>query len=131
MIDYYLLVFKRWLDFQGRSRRSEYWYFSLANFIVAIVLSVLEGVLQIDGDEFGSGPLSLIYSLVTLIPGLSVSFRRLHDVGRSAWWLLLVFIPIIGWGFLLYWCVKDSDPVRNDYGPNPKSGDDDMIATFN
>jgi uncharacterized membrane protein YhaH (DUF805 family) len=131
MFDYYILVFKRWLDFRGRSRRSEYWYFSLANFIVSILLSVIESVVGIDGEGFGGGALSGIYSLVTLVPGLSVSFRRLHDVGKSAWWLLLVLIPILGWIPLLIWCIRDSDENRNEYGPNPKFPDDDVAATFN
>jgi uncharacterized membrane protein YhaH (DUF805 family) len=131
MIDYYLTVFKRWLDFRGRSRRSEYWYYTLANLIVAILLVVVEMILGIGGDDGASGPLSLIYSLVTIVPGLSLSFRRLHDIGRSAWWLLLTFIPIIGWGVLLYWAIKNGDPNRNDFGPDPKSIDDDMVSTFN
>jgi uncharacterized membrane protein YhaH (DUF805 family) len=135
MIDYTLLVFRRWLDFRGRSRRSEYWYFTLSCLIVSIVLAAIEGAMGIgDGtalEDAGNGPLSILFSLVTLVPGIAVSFRRIHDVGRSAWWLLLWLIPIIGWAVLLFWSIRDGDPNRNEYGPDPKRPDEGVSDAFN
>lgn len=102
-------VFSQYATFTGRARRSEYWYFVLFNFIVSSVLG-LTGV-QI---------LSAVYCLATLIPGLAVAVRRMHDIGKSGWFLLISFIPIIGAIWLLVLCCKDSQP-DNQYGPNPKA----------
>ncbi len=102
-------VFSQYATFSGRARRSEYWYFVLFNYIVSIVL-VLTGVQM----------LSYIWSLATLIPGLAVAVRRMHDIGKSGWFLLIGFIPIVGFIWLLVLCCKDSQP-DNQYGPNPKA----------
>ena len=116
IIENYKSVFLNWSDFKGRARRREYWLFTLANIIVAILLAVVDGVIF---KSAGSGPLGGLYSLVALVPGLAVSFRRLHDIGKSAWWLLLILIPFFGAIVLIYFMVKDSEP-ENIYGPNPK-----------
>src|SRR5690554_2259920 len=112
---YYLDLLKnKYAEFNGRARRSEYWYFVLFNFIVSLGLGMV--------DAFtGIGFLNYVYSLAVIIPGIAVSIRRLHDTGRSGWWLLVGLIPFIGWIILIVFFVQDSDPYDNQYGPNPKS----------
>jgi len=116
MIEWYLSVLKKYAEFSGRARRSEYWYFALANFIVAVVLNL------IDIGIFGFGVLSWIYGLGVLIPGLAVGIRRLHDTNRSGWWLLLAFIPLIGAIVLIVFLVQEGTDGENQYGANPKLG---------
>lgn len=107
-------VFTQYVGFNGRARRSEYWYFFLFNFIVALVLSVI-------GQAIGSNILSTLWSLAVLLPGIAVGIRRLHDINKSGWWLLISLVPIVGTILVIVWCCKDSDPGENQYGPNPKA----------
>jgi len=111
---YYLDLLKnKYAEFNGRARRSEYWYFVLFNFIVSLGLGMV--------DAFtGMGFLNYVYSLAVIIPGIGVGVRRLHDTGRSGWWLLVGLIPLIGWIVLIVFFVQDSNPYDNQYGPNPK-----------
>ncbi len=112
----------KYVDFSGRARRSEYWYFVLFNFLVGIVANILDAVLGTDYDGATTGGLiNTLVGLALFLPGLAVAVRRLHDTGRSGWWILLVFVIIIGWIVLLVWFVTDSKP-DNQYGPNPKTG---------
>ncbi len=124
-------VFENYANFNGRARRSEYWYFVLFNTLVSIVLNVLlstMGGLSFDpeaGIVMGTGLtiISIITSVIGIalfIPGLAVSVRRLHDIGKSGWALLLGFIPFIGGIILLIFCLTDSEPGENMYGANPK-----------
>jgi uncharacterized membrane protein YhaH (DUF805 family) len=86
-----------YVNFSGRSARSEYWYFVLFLFVVSIVASLIDLAMGfVDAGSAGIGPLSIIFTLATILPGLSVSVRRLHDNGRSGWWVLISFVPIIG-----------------------------------
>lgn len=118
-MNWYLEVLKKYAVFSGRARRAEYWYFVLFNVIVSIVLAVIDIILGTGGDT-GVGILGALYSLAVMLPGLGVSVRRLHDIGRSGWWLLLGIIPIIGGLILLYWAIQDSESGANQYGPYPK-----------
>ena len=88
--------------------------FTLINFIISIVL------LAVDMGVGLGGILQGLYSLATLLPSLAVGCRRLHDIGRSGWWIFIAIIPIVGWIILIVWYAKDSDPGDNAYGPNPK-----------
>jgi uncharacterized membrane protein YhaH (DUF805 family) len=92
----------------------EYWMFFLFNFIIAFVLGFIEGLAG------GPGVLGGLYSLAVLLPGLGVSVRRLHDTGRSGWWLFIGLIPLIGAIILLIYMVSDSQEGTNQYGPSPK-----------
>lgn len=105
------VCFRKYAEFSGRARRREYWYFVLFNSIVAGVLNILLG------DE---NVVAAAYSLITLVPGIAVCWRRLHDIGKSGAWWLLHFVPLVGWIFLLVWYCRDSEPGFNDYGPSPK-----------
>jgi uncharacterized membrane protein YhaH (DUF805 family) len=114
-MNWYLDVLKKYTQFEGRARRTEYWMFFLFNFIISIVLSLLERVLGL------TMVLSAIYSLAVLLPALAVSVRRLHDTNRSGWLLLLAFIPIIGFIVLLVFALQEGQAGPNQYGPNPKA----------
>lgn len=106
---------KKYADFSGRARRSEYWWFVLGQFIVLTVLSVLGRAID---------PLMFLYYLAALaliIPSLAVGVRRLHDTGRSGWWILIGLIPLVGAIVLIVFFVQDSNPGDNEYGPNPKA----------
>lgn len=111
---WYLEVLKKYAVFTGRARRREYWMFFLVNFIVGLVLAVIGRVLDLEILQY-------LYSLAVLLPGLGVSVRRLHDTGRSGWWLLIALVPLIGAIVLLVFLVSDSQPDTNQYGPNPKT----------
>ena len=118
-MDWYIAVLKKYAVFGGRARRKEYWMFVLFNLIFAIVASALDTVIL--GVAFdGFGPLYVVYTLAVLVPGLAVSVRRLHDVGKSGWYLLVNLIPIAGPIWYLVLVCTDSQPGDNQYGSNPK-----------
>lgn len=119
-MNWYLKVLKQYADFSGRARRKEYWMFVLFNMIFAIVAMILDNVLGIAMEGIGYGPLYGLYALAMLIPGLAVAVRRLHDVGKSGWMILIALIPLIGAIWLLVLMVTDSNPGENQYGQNPK-----------
>jgi|TARA_B110000014_G_scaffold257462_1_gene242086 uncharacterized membrane protein YhaH (DUF805 family) len=119
-MNWYTKVLRNYADFNGRARRKEYWMFTLFNMIFSIVAMGLDNVLGIAMIETGYGPIYGLYTLAMLVPSLAVAVRRLHDVDKSGWMLLLVFIPIIGAIWLFVLMVTDSKPGQNDYGENPK-----------
>lgn len=120
----------RYAAFKGRATRSEYWYFMLFFIIIALILTALDSMIinpllgiQPLVETARTGILSMLFSLGTLIPSVALAIRRLHDIGRSGWWILLGVIPIvniIGIFVLLYFFIKDCQPGENLYGPNPK-----------
>ena len=114
MMDAVKSVFTQYATFSGRARRSEYWYFTLFTMIVSAILGVIGEALPMLAF------LDTIYSIATLVPGLAVTWRRLHDIGKGGGWYFLLFIPLVGWIFLLVWLCRDSQPGENAYGPNPK-----------
>ena len=113
-MEWYLKALKNYVGFSGRSQRKEYWMFALFNIIIAIGLAIVDVVA-------GTGVLSAIYALAVFLPGLAVSIRRLHDIGKSGWWIWIGVIPLIGALILLWFVVTDSDSGENTYGPNPKA----------
>lgn len=117
---WYSLPWKSFATFSGRARRREYWTFVLVNLLIYLVLMALDVALNLFSPEAGIGLLSGIFSLLTILPNLAVSVRRLHDTGRSGWWILIGLIPCIGL-VLLYFVLQDSEAGDNDYGPNPKA----------
>ncbi len=118
-MEWYLKVLKKYADFSGRAQRAEYWYFVLFNTIIVIILTILDAAFGLYDIQSGIGLLSGIYQLGVFIPSLAVSVRRLHDIGKSGWWLLLGLIPLIGIVILIIWFATDSKE-DNEYGPNPK-----------
>jgi len=111
-MEWYISVLKDYATFSGRARRKEYWMFILFNIIVSIVINVV-------GAVIGFEMLGLIYSLAVFLPSIAVGARRLHDTGRSGWWLLLILVPIIGAIVLIIFFVQDSHD-ENKFGANPK-----------
>jgi len=116
---WYLQALKKYADFSGRARRKEYWFFVLFNIIVSIVLSVIDVSLGLGAS--GIGLLSGIYSLAVLIPSIAVSVRRLHDINKTGWWVLIAFVPLIGWLILLIMALIAGTAGDNEYGPDPKA----------
>ncbi|MGR5236331.1 DUF805 domain-containing protein [Vibrio alfacsensis] len=121
MFDWYLGVIRNYTGFSGRARRQEYWYFTLVNILVNLVMNIIDRILgnvfQI--DNFGL--FGVLYALFILIPSLAVTVRRLHDTDRTGWWVLIAIIPIIGFLVMLYFLVQDSEEGTNQYGDNPKT----------
>ena len=115
---WYLKVLKQYAVFKGRARRKEYWMFVLINFIIGLVL----GLVGPSGGDSANGQSLLlsVYTLALLIPSIAVGVRRLHDIGRTGWWMLISLIPFIGILILIIFFVQDSEPKENQYGPNPK-----------
>ena len=112
-------VFRQYANFDGRARRSEYWFFVLFVLLTSIVLSFLGGMI---GGPGLARILTGLYTLVIFVPSLSLIWRRLHDSGHSGLWFLLTFIPIGQIVLLVFFCL-DSQPGENEYGPNPKETD--------
>jgi len=120
-MDWYLMALKKYAEFQGRAQRKEYWMFTLFNFLAMVLLGIV-GALLGGGGEGGLGDvLQGLYGIAVLVPGIAVTVRRLHDIGKSGWWGLVALIPLIGSLILIYFAVKDSQPETNEYGPNPKA----------
>ena len=118
-MNWYFDAWKNYVTFTGRSRRKAYWVFFVFNVIATILANLIDNVLGLAGQSV-YGPVSMLYALAVFLPGLALAVRRLHDTGRSGWWMLLGFIPLIGWIVLLIFFVTDSQPGSNPYGPNPK-----------
>lgn len=119
-MNWYLKVLRQYIDFEGRARRKEYWMFVLINIVVAFIVSLLDNILGLADKETGTGVLSTLYALAVVLPGIAVSVRRLHDINKSGWWLLISFIPLIGIIWLLVLMATDGKPGQNQYGINPK-----------
>ena len=119
-MEWMLMPYRRYAEFSGRSRRKEYWMYVLFNIIVAVVLSILEGVAGLSQMVGPYGPLTALFVLGSLVPSIAVSIRRLHDTDRSGWWLLLALVPIIGSLVLLYFYILEGTRGQNEYGADPK-----------
>ena len=101
-------------NFSGRASRSEFWWFQLFMLIVSCAAGVVGAIL----GKYGTWIPSAV-GLALLLPSFGLMFRRLHDIGKSGWWWLLVFIPLVGGIILIVWYCKESEPVANEYGPVP------------
>lgn len=110
-MNYYLKVLQNYANFNGRARRKEYWMFVLFNFIASFILGFIGGLLDFP-------ILANLYSFAVLLPSIAVGVRRMHDVGKSGWYIL---IPI--YNFIL--CVTEGDSGENEYGPDPKNENTD------
>ena len=130
-MDWMLLPYRRYFEFTGRSRRREYWLFALFYVLVLMVIDAVFGmpVAMRAGPWFnytmienGTGTMvGNLFWLASLIPGLAVTVRRLHDIDRSGWWLLLMFVPFLGWFTLFIFYCLDGTPGSNRFGPDPKA----------
>jgi len=120
-----VLGFQRYFDFSGRSSRSECWWWALFVTIAGVVLTYDDILIGTYSADTESGLLASIFGLVTLIPGIAVGVRRLHDINKTGWWMLfavlffwLLLIPIL---LLLYWATRPGDQGDNKYGPEYQS----------
>jgi uncharacterized membrane protein YhaH (DUF805 family) len=130
-MEWMILPLKRYAQFSGRSRRREFWMWVLFNWTVAIGLAVIDTLIGFGGTSavtgpmgaayswYSNGPLSLIWMLATFIPNLSVSIRRLHDIDKSGWWLLILLVPLVGFiALVVFQCVEGTRGA-NRFGPDP------------
>jgi len=115
----YLEAMRRSFDFAGRSGRPAYWLYTFTYFIILVVLIILDGVIGTLSAD-GVGALSGIAMLVHLIPSLSITVRRLHDTGRSGWWLLIGLIPLVGIIVLIVFACLPPQPGSNRFGDHTK-----------
>ena len=106
------VILKNYVNFEGRATRAEFWWFFLFNLIVGLILSLFGRVGTV---------LSGVWSLAILLPYLGVSARRLHDINKSGWLLLLALIPLVGAIILIVWWAKEGDAEPNQYGPVPET----------
>lgn len=140
------LPLKKYAEFDGRSRRKEYWMYVLLLIGIGLVLGIVEGVLGLTGMVGPYGPLSALFLLGTFVPSLAVGVRRLHDTNRSGWWLLIGYGPfllslvlmfagmlqfvmilsllaLVGFIVLLVFMVMEGNRGPNQYGPDPKGAE--------
>lgn len=109
-MEHFIGALKKYAEFSGRARRTEFWMYMLIYFVINFVLTLL-----------GLDTIALIVALALVVPSLSIGARRLHDTGRSGWWQLLSLIPLIGAIVLIVFWAQDSHDANN-YGANPKEG---------
>jgi uncharacterized membrane protein YhaH (DUF805 family) len=118
-MNWYLDAWKNYINFQGRARRKAYWMFILFNLIALVILGLIESAIGLSGQN-GYGILTGLYTLAMILPLIALAVRRLHDTGRSGWWILIGLVPLVGPIILIVFYVTDSQPGSNEYGPNPK-----------
>jgi len=116
----YFTVLKKFAEFSGRSRMSEFWNFTLINFILIGLSMILDYTFGTFISPMPFGIIFIIYNFLVFLPSLAVFVRRMHDVGKSGWYVLFSFIPIFGTVWLLSLCITEGNPKSNVYGPNPK-----------
>src|SRR4028118_1535698 len=114
----YLEALKKYAVFGGRSRRKEYWYFVLFSLIVSLVLSAIDALLGTLSSSTNVGLLGGIYGLAIIIPTIAVSVRRLHDIDRTGWWVLIGLVPVIGTIVLLVFAAVGGTPGADTAGPH-------------
>lgn len=111
--DAFKQFFNRYTQFSGRSNRGEFWFWQLDNILVSLALGVLDAIIF---GTSSAGILGGLWALATIIPSFALSARRLHDIDKSGWWILLSLIPIIGWIILLVWYCRQPDTHPNRFG---------------
>lgn len=109
--------FRNYVTFSGRAARSEYWYWVLFALLVAAVSAILDAAL-FPWSDYDTAPIGSVTSLILFLPGLAVSARRLHDIDRTAWWLLLV-LTVVGALLLIVWACFEGTRGPNRFGPDP------------
>ena len=110
-------AFQNYFNFSGRATRPEYWWFVLFLVVLGIATAIVDFVvLGVDPASTSIGPVNAIFTLATIVPSLAVSVRRLHDIDRTGWWLLLALIPLIGFIILIVWACQPSTPGPNRFG---------------
>ena len=120
-MNYYIeCLTQKYFCFSGRARRKEYWMFALFNYIAGLIVGFVGGFIGGATGLTALAYLGAVYHLAALLPGLGVCARRLHDIGKSGWWFLIVLVPFVGPIVLIVFLCLDSQPGENKYGSNPK-----------
>ena len=118
------MVLSKYVTFSGRASRPEFWWWVLAVFLASIVVGLVDAIIfGIEEDD--PQVLTGLFGLALLLPNIAVGVRRMHDIGRTGWWLLIAFVPIVGFFVLIYFYIQPSDTEANTYGapePFPASG---------
>ncbi|WP_319530121.1 DUF805 domain-containing protein [uncultured Cohaesibacter sp.] len=118
-------VLSNYANFKGRACRAEFWWWQLFSLLVLISANQFDAMflkvlhLFSDAPQADDGPFQMIWFIGTLIPSLSVCVRRLHDIDRRGWWMLIIVVPVFGALYLLYQCVKQGSRSYNRFGDNP------------
>jgi uncharacterized membrane protein YhaH (DUF805 family) len=123
MFNYYIAAMKKYATFQGRSRRSEYWYMYLVVILANFIGGFIDGALSLSGAT-GAGPIGGIISLIHILPTIAAGVRRMHDINKSGWWLL---VPI----YNIFLLATNGDVGTNRFGEDPKTAIKDVAETFN
>ena len=142
-MDWMILPLKRYTDFSGRSRRKEYWLFFLLMIVLGLIAGMIDTMLGFGstyrsvsgtGYSFGwathNGPVEILLGLATFIPGLAVMVRRLHDLDKSGWWLLIGFVPLIGAIVLIVFMCIEGTRGPNRFGPDPLADEHSVPEAF-
>ncbi len=132
---YYIAAIRKYAMFTGRARRKEYWYFTLFNLLFLFITLVIDRLIatKMGFTSFRGtyglvfGPLSILYSLFILVPTAAVFVRRMHDINKSGWYILLLLVPIIGFIRAIIRLAEDGEPEENKYGPAPKKIKYDIV----
>lgn len=113
-------VAQNYVNFEGRARRKEFWSYQLVYFLLYLAVYIPSLILIVMTEISSFAFIPFVMAIALWLPGLAVCVRRLHDIGRSGWWYLILLIPLIGGFILLYWAIKEGDPGPNQYGEDPK-----------
>jgi uncharacterized membrane protein YhaH (DUF805 family) len=118
-MDWFFTVIKKYAVFSGRAGRPEYWYFTLIYLLASVLLTFFDIIAGTYNQKTDIGLLSTIFFLALLCPVFAVTVRRLHDIGKSGWWMLISIVPIVGIIVLLVFVCKLGDSTTNRFGPRP------------
>lgn len=118
-MNWFIHCVKNYASFSGRAGRSEYWHFVLMYVLIMVFLTIIDAIIGRLDTQTGVGLLSSIFGFTMLLPGLGVGIRRLHDIGRAGWWLLISVVPVVGSIVLLIFAVTKGDVAANQYGEPP------------
>lgn len=117
---WFIKAFKQGLDFSGRARRKEYWMYMLFYILIIFLLFLIFVFASAHIRNEWPVRLLMIFMLPGILPGLAVTIRRLHDIGKSGFWIFIAYVPVIGGIWLLSLMTVEGDYHENKYGPNPK-----------
>ncbi|MDX1348531.1 MAG: DUF805 domain-containing protein [Thiomicrorhabdus chilensis] len=119
-MEYFIDALKNYATFSGRASRKQYWMFMLFYIIFYLILTLIDISFGVYDEMMGIGLLTTVYALGLFLPSLAILARRLHDIGRSGWWILLILIPLIGPIVILIFTLLDSQREENAHGVSPK-----------